>query len=155
GYFAASAFMFAGGMAVGAALWGDCDRNSGGGDVSINNSNSNNFSNNVNKPNRGDGGRGEGGRGDGGRGDGGRGDGGRGDGGRGQGGKGKWQHNPEHRKGVQYRDTATQQRFNKAGPGTAQARDSFRGRQAQGGGFRQQGGDLGRASARPSQGGLG
>src|SRR6185436_3290247 len=41
GYFAASAFMFAGGMAVSAALWGDCDWNSGGGDVNINNSNSN------------------------------------------------------------------------------------------------------------------
>jgi len=150
GYFAASAFMFAGGMAVGAALWGDCDWNSGGGDVNINNSNANNFTNNVNKPDRArervehrEGGRGEGGRGQGGRGDGGR------------GGQGKWQHNPEHRKGVQYRDQATQQKFNKTGPANAQARESFRGRQAQGGGFGQQGGDVGRAGARPSQGGLG
>ena len=52
GYFAASAFMFAGGMAVGAALWGDCDwgHGSGGGDVNVSNSNNNynNFSNRVN-----------------------------------------------------------------------------------------------------------
>src|SRR5437762_13551419 len=114
GYFAASAFMFAGGMAVGAALWGDCDwgHGSGGGDVNVSNSNNNynNFSNRVNNSetakNRVEQRRNQGG----------------------EGGRGKWQHNPEHRKGVQYRDKATQQRFNRTGPGGSQAREQFRGR---------------------------
>jgi uncharacterized protein DUF3300 len=35
GYFAAGVFTFAAGMAGGSALWGDCDWNSGGGDVTI------------------------------------------------------------------------------------------------------------------------
>ncbi len=44
-----------------------------------------------------------------------------------------WQHNPENRKGVQYRDPSTQQRYNKAAsPQTTQARESFRGRAEQG-----------------------
>jgi hypothetical protein len=47
----------------------------------------------------------------------------------GAGGSGeRWDHRPEHRKGVAYRDNATQQRFNQAQrPGAAQ-RDQFRGR---------------------------
>jgi hypothetical protein len=114
GYFAAGAFTFAAGMAVGAAVWGNVDWNSGGGDVNINNSNSNNFTNNVNNKNEARnrveqrsqaGGAGTGGQ-----------------------NRGKWQHNSEHRKGVQYRDTATQQRFNKSGPANAQSREAFRGR---------------------------
>ncbi|HLG44783.1 MAG TPA: DUF3300 domain-containing protein [Reyranella sp.] len=44
------------------------------------------------------------------------------------GGGERWQHRPEHRKGVAYRDNATRQRFNQAPrPGAAQ-RDQFRGR---------------------------
>ena len=44
------------------------------------------------------------------------------------GGGERWQHRPEHRKGVAYRDNATRQRFNQAQrPGAAQ-RDQFRGR---------------------------
>jgi hypothetical protein len=44
------------------------------------------------------------------------------------GGGERWQHRPEHRKGVAYRDPATRQRFNQAQrPGAAQ-RDQFRGR---------------------------
>ena len=133
GYFAAGAFTFAAGMAVGAALWSDCDWHSGGGDVNVNNSTANNFTNNVNNRNearnrvehynsqRGSGAGGQ--------------------------GRGQWQHDPAHRKGVQYRDTATQQRFNKTGPANAQARESFRGRTAQGG--------LGQQGARPSQGAIG
>lgn len=40
----------------------------------------------------------------------------------------RWEHRPEHRKGVAYRDNATRQRFNQAlRPGAAQ-RDQFRGR---------------------------
>ena len=137
GYFAAGAMMFAGGMAVGAALWGDCDWDSHGGDVNMNNSNANNFTRNVNNAdnarnrvehrNQG----------------------------AGAGGRGQWKHDPQHRKGVQYRDAATQQRFNKGGPANAQAREAFRGRTQQpGGGFGQQGG-LGQQGARPSQGALG
>jgi hypothetical protein len=44
-------------------------------------------------------------------------------------GKGKWQHNPENRKGVAYRDQATAQRFNKASTADAiKSREDFRGR---------------------------
>ena len=128
GYFAGGALMFGAGVAVGAALWGNADWN--GGDVNINNSVSNNFSNNVNNRNeararvehnnaRGSGGAGQKG--------------------------GKWQHNPEHRKGVQYRDAASQQRFNKTGPANAQSREAFRGRSGQGS-------DVSRAA---QQGGIG
>ncbi|HVR99403.1 MAG TPA: DUF3300 domain-containing protein, partial [Thermoanaerobaculia bacterium] len=85
GYAAGAAlFSFGVGMAVGGALWGNC--NWGGGDVNINNSNYNNFTKNVNNSNRQNqiNNRPTGGAG----------------GGRGQGG---WQHSPEHRKGAQYR----------------------------------------------------
>lgn len=116
GYFAAGAFMFGASIAVGAALWSDCDWQHG--DVNINNSTANNFTNNVNSrdeararvehrsatgesrtPGQ---------------------------------SRGTWQHDPEHRKGVQYRDTATQQRFNRTGPANAESREAFRGRSGQG-----------------------
>jgi hypothetical protein len=45
---------------------------------------------------------------------------------------GAWQHDPAHRQGVQYRDNATQQRFNKTGAPNAQSREAFRGRAEQG-----------------------
>jgi len=137
GYFAAGAFTFAAGAAVGAALWGDCDWN--GGDVNINNSVSNNFTNNVNNKTEArnrvehrsqtSGGQ----------------------------NKGKWQHSPEHRKGVQYRDSATQQRFNKSGPANAQSREAFRGRTSQGSDFSRAGqqGGPGQPSARDRQGAAG
>ena len=132
GYFAAGAFTFMAGAAVGAALWGDCDWN--GGDVNINNNNSNNFTNNVNNrtearnrvEQRSQTGRGSGQD------------------------RGKWQHNPEHRKGVQYRDSATQQRFNKGGPANAQSREAFRGRSGQGSDFGRAG-QQGRAGDRGAQ----
>jgi hypothetical protein len=132
GYFAAGAFTFAAGMAVGAAVWGDVDWHHGGGEVNINNSKVNNFTANVNNRteaskrveqySRGSGQAGQAGQ-----------------------NRGQWQHNPEHRKGVQYRDTATQQRFDKSGPPNAQAREDFRGRTdgartAQPGGSSQAGG---------------
>jgi len=110
GYAAGAAlFSFGVGMAVGGALWGNC--NWGGGDVNINNSNYNNFTKNVNNSNRQNqiNNRPTGGAG----------------GGRGQGG---WQHSPEHRKGAQYRDSATQQKFNRGGPGNSASRDGYRGR---------------------------
>jgi Protein of unknown function (DUF3300) len=138
GYFAAGAFMFGASVAVGAALWSNADWN--GGDVNINNSTANNFTNNVNNKNEARarvehrsaaGGSGTAGQ-----------------------NRGKWQHNPEHRKGVQYRDTATQQRFNKTGPANAQSREAFRGRSGQGsdGGRAAQQGGIGQQGPRASQG---
>src|SRR5262249_1038850 len=51
GYVAGTALLsFGVGMAVGGALWGNC--NWGGGDVNINNNNYNNFTKNVNNSNR-------------------------------------------------------------------------------------------------------
>jgi hypothetical protein len=41
---------------------------------------------------------------------------------------GKWEHNAEHRKGVQYRDTASQQKYNRTTRTGGDARETFRGR---------------------------
>ena len=46
----------------------------------------------------------------------------------GGGGQGKWQHNPEHRKGVSYRDQTTAQKFDRGGSRDAQTREAYRGR---------------------------
>jgi len=147
--FGAAALSFGVGMAVGAAVWGDCDW--GGGDVNINNSNYQNYSKNVNRSteradraaqrqtNQGErqGSRQErqGTR---------------------QGNRSEWQHNPESRRGVQYRDQATQQRYNRgSNPQAVQSREQFRGRAEQGrqelsrGGAGQFGGAQG--GARPAQ----
>jgi len=109
GYAAATAALsFTAGVAVGAALWGNC--NWGHGDVNVNVNNYNNFTRNVNntnvankrteiQANR---------------------------------ANGTWQHDPAHRQGVQYRDQATQQRFNKGGVPNAQSREAFRGRAQEG-----------------------
>src|SRR5262245_58181464 len=108
--FATAAISFGVGMAVGSALWGGC--NGGRGDVNVNVNRYNNFTNNVNVENR-----------------------------RNQiqanrtnvqGGQQGWQHNPQHRQGVQYRDSATQQRFNKADLPNAGSREAYRGRAAEG-----------------------
>ena len=143
GYFAASAFMFAGGMAVGAALWGGADWH--GGDININNNNANNFTRNVNN-NQQASARVEQRQSAGGS-------------GAGAGNRSKWQHSPEHRKGVQYRDTKTQQRFDRTGPANAQSREAFRGRTGQGSDVSraaQQGGRGGpSATTRDSGGGFG
>jgi hypothetical protein len=104
---------FGAGMAMGAAFsgawgygWGDCDYN--GGKVKIDNSKNFNFSgNNID---------------------------------RGKyanqlpaGGKGDFRHNPEHRKGVSYRDQGTAQKFNRASTNDAiKSREQFRGRAEQG-----------------------
>jgi hypothetical protein len=106
----AAALSFGFGMAAGAAIWGGC--NWGGGEVDIDVNKNSNFSKNVNRgdraqqrPERAQGGQGQ--RGD----------------------RGQWKHNPENRRGAQYRDQATQQKFNKAGDQrAAQSRESFRGR---------------------------
>jgi hypothetical protein len=90
GYVAAtSLFSFGVGVAVGSALWGDC--NWGHGDVDINVNNYNNF-NRTNISNN------------------------------------RWEHNVEHRKGVQYRDSVSQQKFNRTTRTGGDAREAFRGR---------------------------
>jgi hypothetical protein len=106
GYVATTAaFSFMAGAAVGAAwgyAWGNANWH--GGDVNVNVNQNTNVNNNIdrskeqNKVTRG------------------------------EGGKGSWQHNPEHRKGVSYKDQGTAQKFGKGGPKDAQSRDSFRGR---------------------------
>jgi hypothetical protein len=90
----AALFTFGVGMAVGAALWGDC--NWGNGDININSERYNNFNrtNNV------------------------------------QGGK--WEHKVEHRKGVGYRDNATQSKYGRGQQPGADTREAFRGRAEQG-----------------------
>jgi hypothetical protein len=45
-----------------------------------------------------------------------------------EGGRGEWKHNPEHRKGVSYRDQGTAQKFDRGGSRDAQSREAFRGR---------------------------
>ncbi|MBW1938766.1 MAG: DUF3300 domain-containing protein [Deltaproteobacteria bacterium] len=45
-----------------------------------------------------------------------------------EGGRGSWKHNPEHRKGVSYRDKSTVQRFDKGASRDARSREAFRGR---------------------------
>jgi hypothetical protein len=108
GYVAGAAmFSFAAGVAVGAALWGNC--NWRGGNVNVNVNRYNNYTRNVNQTNvaarRTEY----------------------------QGNRQNWQHNPEHRQGAQYRDTRTQQRYNQGGnPQATQARENFRGRAEQG-----------------------
>jgi hypothetical protein len=90
GYVAATSLLsFGAGMAVGAALWGDCDW--GRGDVNVNVNRYNNFNRtNINNS--------------------------------------TWQHNVEHRKGVQYRDSVSQQKFNRTTRTGSDAREAFRGR---------------------------
>ena len=107
------ALSFGVGMAVGAAVWGNC--NWGGGDVDVN---VNNYNELLEEREPGDvaseraaavSGQAR------------------------QGGQrrpGQWKHNPENRTGVQYRDQATQQRYNRgSNPQDAQSREAYRGRQ--------------------------
>jgi hypothetical protein len=115
GYVATTAFFsFAAGVAVGSALWGNCNWH--GGDVDIDVDRHTEFTRNVNRTEvaaqrtQARGARGEGR----------------------QGGAQTWQHNPEHRKGVEYRDSATQQRYGKAGQPGVENREAFRGRAEQG-----------------------
>ena len=106
GYVAGAAlFSFGVGMAIGAAwgyAWGGC--NWRGGDVNVNVNRNTNINNNIdrskyqNKITTG------------------------------QGGRGEWKHNPEHRKGVSYRDQGTAQKYNRGASREAQSREAFRGR---------------------------
>ena len=106
GYTAGAAlFSFGVGVAVGAAwgyAWGNC--NWGHGDVNVNINQNANFNSNINRSNY------------------------QNRVSTGQGGQGQWKHNPEHRKGVSYRDQGTAQKFDRAGSRDAQSRDAYRGR---------------------------
>jgi hypothetical protein len=83
-------------MAVGGALWGNCNWGWGGGDVDINVSEYNEF-NRTDISNK------------------------------------NWEHKPEHRKGTEYRDKRSQEKFGgKRDAAAAKSRDSFRGRAEQG-----------------------
>jgi len=115
----AAAVSFGVGMAVGAAVWGGC--NWGGGDVDIDVNKNNNFTNNVNRGDRAtqiknerSSRQGQGG----------------------QGNRQSFNHDPSHRKGAQYRDKGTQQKYNRGNSPQAGSRDSYRGRGDQGGGGR-------------------
>jgi len=75
-----------------------------------------------------------------------------------QGDRGNFQHKPEHRKGVSYRDQGTSQKFNRASTNDAiKSREQFRGRAEQGRQDIGRGGVSDRASVsdRAGQGGLG
>jgi hypothetical protein len=115
GYAAGAAFWsFTAGVIVGGAIWGNC--NWGGNDVNIDIDRQNNFNRNTNINNSGN-----------------RVNANDRSGNRGGGNKQSWQHNSEHRKGVGYRDSASQQKFGKGSSQQAmQAREQYRGRAEQG-----------------------
>ena len=135
GYVAGSMFAFAAGVGLGMAwgyAWGNC--NWGGGDININNNQNFNRNTNIDRSKYQGGNRGQGGRGQ---------------------GSGRFEHNPEHRKGVSYRDQGTSQKFNRAGTNDAiKSREQFRGRAEQG---RQDmgRGNLGDRGGAGGQGGIG
>jgi hypothetical protein len=130
-----AAISFGVGMAVGAAVWGGC--NWGGGDVDIDVNKNNNFTNNVNRGDRATQIKNERNTR------------------QSQGGKQNFNHDPSHRKGAQYRDKGTQQKYNRAGSSQAGARDSYRGRGDQGGGGRGGAGQSPSAGTRDAGGGRG
>jgi hypothetical protein len=103
----AAFFSFSVGMVVGGALWGNC--NWGGSDVDIDVNRYNNFNRNEINNNRNTNINNR------------------------SGNKSSWQHNAEHRKGVGYRDSATQQKYNRGSSQQGlQSREEFRGRADQG-----------------------
>ena len=106
GYVAGAALLsFGVGVAVGAAwgyAWGGC--NWRGGDVDIDINRNTNINNNIDRSKYQDKVT------------------------SGQGGRGEWKHDPEHRKGVSYRDQDTAQKFDRGASRDAKSRESFRGR---------------------------
>jgi Protein of unknown function (DUF3300) len=103
----AAFFSFSMGVVVGGALWGNC--NWGGSDVDIDINRYNNFNRNEINANRNTNVSNRANN------------------------SGKWQHNSEHRQGVGYRDTATQQKYGKgASQQGLQSREQFRGHADQG-----------------------
>jgi Spy/CpxP family protein refolding chaperone len=146
GYVATSMFAFGAGVAMGAAwgyAWGNC--NWGGGDVDVDINRNTNINNNINRDQakqklqeRGQ---------------------------VNQKGQGKWQHSPEHRQGVSYRDQGTAQKFNRASTNDQiKSREQFRGRAEQGrqdlgrgggAGVSDRASGIGGAGQRPGAGGAG
>jgi hypothetical protein len=117
------AMAFTAGVFWGAAIYGGC--NWGHGDVNINVDRQNNFNHVEHNVNRGD---------------------------RGQGNRNQsWQHNPEHRQGVNYRDSKTAQQFGGQAGSSRVSRDSARGYQNSGAGR----GGAPSASQRPAGGASG
>ena len=102
----AAFFTFSVGFAMGAAMWGGCNWGWGHSDVDINVNNYNNFNRNtnINSGNTNLGGN--------------------------AGNKANWQHNPEHRKGVNYKSKDTAQRYGGSGSGTRVSQADARGRGA-------------------------
>jgi uncharacterized protein DUF3300 len=109
GYVASSMLWFGAGMAMGAAwgyAWGGCDYH--GGNVKVDIDRNTNINRNIDR-NKYARQQPAGSR------------------------QGNWQHSPEHRKGVSYRDQGTAQKFNRASTNDAiQSREAFRGRAEQG-----------------------
>jgi hypothetical protein len=125
GYYpgAAAAVGFAAGVGLGFAwgyAWGHCDWH--GGDININVKQNFNYNKNINRDKYSQR--------------------------PGQGGSGTWKHDPDHRKGVSYRDQGTAQKFGKGDRGSAAGRQDFRGFD------RGQTGQLGQRGERPGAGGL-
>ena len=131
----AAALSFGVGMAVGAAVWGGC--NWGGGDVDVDVNKSNNFTNNVNRGDKATQIKNERGSR------------------QSQGGKQSFNHDPAHRKGAQYRDKGTQQKYNRGSSPQAGTRDRGRGDQGGAGGRQDAGGRGGGPSAGTREGGGG
>ncbi len=106
GYVAGTMFAFGAGVAMGAAwgyAWGNCNWH--GGDVDIDTNRNFNSNRNIDRSKYQGGNKGQ----------------------------GQWQHNPDHRKGVSYRDQGTAQKFNRASTNDAiKSREAFRGRAEQG-----------------------
>ncbi len=119
-----SAFSFMAGVAVGAAwgyAWGNC--NWGHNNVNVNVYQNNSINNNINRNNYNK---------------------------YGGGGKGQWQHDPNHRKGVAYKDSGTAQKYGQASRGNPSSRQDYRGRSPD------SKGGMSQAGSRPgSQGGAG
>ena len=124
---------FTAGVIVGGAIWGSCGWGWGHSDVDIDIDNNFNFDRNTSRGDRVDH-RGQGdrqvGQGDRQRGQ------GVGDRQAGQGGRQNWQHNPQNRKGVNYRDNATASKFGGTGASSRVSAAEARGRT---GGTRQAG----------------
>jgi Protein of unknown function (DUF3300) len=104
----AALFSFSVGVAVGGAIWGNCNWGSSDVDIDVNrynnfNRNEINTNRNTNVSNRGNN------------------------------NSGKWQHNSDHRQGVGYRDSGTQQKYGRsASQQGMQSREEFRGHAEQG-----------------------
>jgi len=116
-YGGAMFWSFTAGVIVGGAIWGNC--NWGGNDIDIDINRQNNFNkneinanrNNINSNNRGNNNRA----------------------GNNSANTQKWGHNSEHRKGVGYRDSGTQQKYNRgANQQNVAAREQYRGKADQG-----------------------